>query len=63
MFYESVLIEKGSTGDDKIDSENDQEDIYKLASYLGPTKLKKILTKLEPLEEEKVSKSWLLQIT
>ena len=57
------MIEEGSTGDDKIDTGNDQEEIYKLASCLGPTKLKKILMELEHLEEEKVSESWLLQIT
>ena len=52
------MIEEGSTGDDKADTGNDQEEIYKLASCLGPTKLKKILTELEHLEEEKVSESW-----
>ena len=52
------MIEEGSTGDNKIDTGNDQEEIYKLASCLGPTKLKKILTELEHLEEEKVSESW-----
>ena len=57
------MIEEGSTGNNKIDTGNDQEELYKFASYLGPTKLKKILTELEHLEEEKVSESWLLQIT
>ena len=57
------MIEEGSTGDDKIDTGNDQKELYKFASYLGPTKLKKILMELEHLEEEKVSESWLLQIT
>ena len=52
------MIEEGSTGDNKIDTGNDQEEIYKLAFCLGPTKLKKILTELEHLEEEKVSESW-----
>ena len=52
------MIEEGSTGNNKIDTGNDQEEIYKLASCLGPTKLKKILTELEHLEEEKVSESW-----
>ena len=51
------MIEEGSTGDDKADTGNDQEEIYKLASCLGPIKLKKILTELEHLEEEKVSES------
>ena len=51
------MIEEGSTGDDKADTGNDQEEIYKLVSCLGPIKLKKILTELEHLEEEKVSES------
>ena len=58
MFKESVLFEEGSAGNYKIDTGNDQEEIYKLASCLGPTKLKKILMELEHLEEEKVSESW-----